>query len=100
MTQNYPPRVSSFQPGSWRKRMVNPILFCLFTGSPTKLMVLRVDKKSFILSRGKGTVCIQQMWKRRTFSAKECDNDKDQYISKEHIAIFCSAFETTEELIH
>lgn len=37
MTQNYPPRVSSFQPGSWRKRMVNPILFCLFKGSPTKL---------------------------------------------------------------
>lgn len=37
MTQNYPPRVSSLQPGSWRKRMVNPILFCLFKGSPTKL---------------------------------------------------------------
>lgn len=37
MTQNYPPRVSSFQPGSWRKRMVNPILFCLFKGSLTKL---------------------------------------------------------------
>lgn len=37
MTQNYPPRASSFQPRSWRKRMVNPILFCLFKGSPTKL---------------------------------------------------------------
>lgn len=37
MTQNYPPRVSSFQPGSRRKRMVNPILFCLFKGSQTKL---------------------------------------------------------------
>ena len=34
MTQNYPPGVSSFQPGSGRERMVNPILFCLFKGSP------------------------------------------------------------------
>lgn len=59
MTQNDPPRVSSFSQGAWENAWLTPF-YSVYSKVPDKALVLTADKKWFTYSTREGMVYIHQ----------------------------------------